>query len=127
MKLPFPFCRHRSKGPERLGEPQVPQCSGEALGLESGVCVQSFQLYLTLCDPMDCSLLGSSGHGILQARILEWLPFLSSGDLPDRGIEPRSPMSPELAGEFFTTSATWEVLELGTCTKVRVWSSCDGS
>ena len=26
----------------------------------------------TLCDPMDFSLLGSSVHGILQARILEW-------------------------------------------------------
>ena len=31
------------------------------------------QLCLTLCDPMDCSLPGSSVHGILQARILEWL------------------------------------------------------
>ena len=35
------------------------------------------QLCLTLCDPMDCSLSGSSVHGILQARILEWvaIPF----------------------------------------------------
>ena len=30
------------------------------------------QLCLTLCDPMDCSLLGSSVHGIFQARVLEW-------------------------------------------------------
>ena len=30
------------------------------------------QSYLTLCNPMDCSLLGSSFHGILQASILEW-------------------------------------------------------
>ena len=30
------------------------------------------QSCLTLCDPMDCSLLGSSVHGIFQARILEW-------------------------------------------------------
>ena len=32
---------------------------------------------LTLCDPMDCSLPGSSVHGILQVRILEWFagPF----------------------------------------------------
>ena len=32
---------------------------------------------VSLCDPMDCSLLGSSVHGILQARILEWVavPF----------------------------------------------------
>ena len=35
------------------------------------------QLYPTLCDPVDCSLPGSSVHGILQARILEWaaIPF----------------------------------------------------
>ena len=31
------------------------------------------QSYLTLCDPMDCSLPGSSIHGILQARVLEWV------------------------------------------------------
>ena len=31
------------------------------------------QSCLTLCNPMDCSLPGSSVHGILQARILEWV------------------------------------------------------
>ena len=30
------------------------------------------QLYLTPSDPMDCSLPGSSGHGIFQARVLQW-------------------------------------------------------
>ena len=45
----------------------------------------------TLWDPVDCSPPGSSVNGILQARILEWLPFPSPGDLPDPGIEPRSP------------------------------------
>ena len=46
------------------------------------------QLCLTLCDPMDCI-----AHGILQARILEWVGSLSllQGDLPNPGIEPRSP------------------------------------
>ena len=41
------------------------------------VCVQSLQLCLILCDPVDCSPPGSSVHGILQARILEWvaMPF----------------------------------------------------
>ena len=34
---------------------------------------QIAQLCLTLCDPMECSLPGSSVHGILQARILEWV------------------------------------------------------
>ena len=31
------------------------------------------QSCLTLCDPVDCSLPGSSVHGILQARVLEWV------------------------------------------------------
>ena len=48
-------------------------------------------LYPTLCDPMDCSLPGSSVHGIMQARILEWVAIPISRDLPDPGIEPRSP------------------------------------
>ena len=33
------------------------------------------QSCLILCDPMDCSWLGSSVHGILEARILEWVAF----------------------------------------------------
>ena len=44
------------------------------------------------CNPMDCSLLGSSVHGILQARILKELPFPSLEDLPDSGIEPGCPV-----------------------------------
>ena len=63
------------------------------------------QSCLTLCDPMDCSPPGSSVHGILQARMLEWVAMPSPGDLPDPGIEPRPLMSPALAGGFFTTSA----------------------
>ena len=45
----------------------------------------------TICDSMDRSPLGSSVHGILQARILKnGLPFSSPGDLPDPEVEPRS-------------------------------------
>ena len=44
-----------------------------------------------LCGPMDCSQSGSSVHGILQARILEWVAVPSPEDLPKPGIEPRSP------------------------------------
>ena len=36
------------------------------------------QLYLTLCDPMDCNPPGSSVHGIPQARILEWVAIAFS-------------------------------------------------
>ena len=66
------------------------------------------QLCPTLCSPMDCSLPGSSVHGIFQAGILEWVVIPFSRDLPDPGIEPWFLMSPALAGEFFTTSATWK-------------------
>ena len=37
------------------------------------------QLCLTLHDPMDCSLPGSSVHGIFQARVLEWVAIAFSG------------------------------------------------
>ena len=36
------------------------------------------QLCLTLRDPMDCSLSGSSVHGIFQARVLEWVAIAFS-------------------------------------------------
>ena len=53
-----------------------------------------------LCNPMDYSPPGFSVYGILQARILGWLPFPSPGDLPDPGIKPTSSV---LAGRFCTT------------------------
>ena len=40
------------------------------------------------------------------------LPCPSPGDLPDPGVEPTSLTSPELAGRFFTTSATWEAPDI---------------
>ena len=52
------------------------------------VVVQSLKSCLTLCNPMDYSLPGSSVHGILQARILEWVAFPPPGDLPNSGIKP---------------------------------------
>ena len=44
------------------------------------MCVhaKSLQPDPTVCDPMDCSLPGSSVHGILQARMLEWVAVPSS-------------------------------------------------
>ena len=55
---------------------------------------------------------GSCVYGILRARILEWVAFSSSRDLPDPAIELASPASPALAGGFFTASATWEANSL---------------
>ena len=48
----------------------------------------------TLCDPMDCSLSGSSGHVTLQARLLEWVAISSSsGIVPTQGLNPGLPHS----------------------------------
>ena len=58
------------------------------------------KLCLTLCDPMDNSPPGSSVHGILEARILEWV-----------AIKLTSLMSPALAGRFFTTEPPGKPLE----------------
>ena len=55
-----------------------------------GLVTQSCQ---TPCDFTDCSLPGSSAHGILQARILEWRAISFPGDLPDPRVEPSSPAS----------------------------------
>ena len=54
-------------------------------------------LCLTLCDPLDYSPPGSSVHGILQARILEWVAMPSSRGIFWPGIEPESLASPALA------------------------------
>ena len=62
-----------------------------------------------LFDPTDCSLLGSSVRGISQARYWNGLPFPSSGDHPDPGIEH---MSPALADGFITTESPGKVTRI---------------
>ena len=61
-----------------------------------------------LCDPVDCSPPGPSVHGILQARILEWVatPF-SRGSSQPRDWTWVS----RIVGKFFTIWATGEALE----------------
>ena len=71
---------------------------------------RSLQSCPTLCNRMDCSPPGSSVHGVLQARILEWVAC-PHPDLPDPGIKPASLMSLAVAGGLFTTGATWEADE----------------
>ena len=65
---------------------------------------------------MDCSLPGSSVHGIFQARILEWAACraLLQGELPDPKMEPASLMPLVLVDWFFTPITTWEELQNGT-------------
>ena len=70
-----------------------------------GTCAKSLQSGPTLCDPMDCTPPGSSVHGILQARLLEWVAILfSSGSSWPRDWTQVSP----IAGRFFTIWATRE-------------------
>ena len=69
---------------------------------------RSLQLCSTLCNPIDCSLPGSSVHGTFQARVLEWVVIPSSR----RSSQPRG-LNPCLlhllhSGGFFTSTATWE-------------------
>ena len=61
------------------------------------------QSCLTLYDPMDCSLPGSSVHGVLQARILEWvvIPFSRGSSHPRNQSQVSC-----TAGGFFTSWAT---------------------
>ena len=73
-------------------------CQSQSTHLQTSlVRAKSLQSCLTVRDPMDCSLPGSSVHGILQAKILEWVA-MSFSYLENR--------SPALAGGFFTISTT---------------------
>ena len=84
-------------------------------------CAKLLQLCPILCDPMDCSLPGSSVHGILQSRILEWVTISSS-----RGsswLEDGVPVSCVscVAGKFF---ASWAIIYTHTvyvCVLVGLW------
>ena len=84
-------------------------------------CCSVTQLYLTLCDPMDCSTPGSSIHGIVYARILEWVAISSS-----RGSSLSSDWTcisniSFLAGRFFACWATREapMYDIGSINSVR--------
>ena len=67
---------------------EVTQKINDPLMVSEKVKVLVAQLCLTLFEPMDYSLPGSSVHGILQARILELIAILSSMGLSELGIQP---------------------------------------
>ena len=82
--------------------PWTRNCAHVSLSLKESV---SHSVVSTLCDPMDCSPPGSSVHGILQARILEWVAIsFSRGSSQPRD---RTQVSC-IAGRFFTIWATRE-------------------
>ena len=61
------------------------------------------QSWPMLCDLTDYRLPVSSVHGVISARILEWVAIFSFKYLPNPGMEPMSPASLALAGGVFTT------------------------
>ena len=74
-------------------------------------CMHAWLLHscLTLCDPMDCSLPGASVHGILCARILEWVAVCFSR----RSSQLRDQSSIScIAGRFFTTEPPGKPLNI---------------
>ena len=91
------------------GGPQGSSDTGLKKSVHALVGARSLQSCPTLCDPMDCSLPGSSVHGISQARILEWAAVPTS-----RGFSPTQGLNLYLfhlllwQGGFSTTSASWE-------------------
>ena len=90
-------------------------------------CAKSLQLCLTLSDPVDCSSPGSSVHGILQARILEWvaMPFSRGSSWP-RDLTSLSLTSHALTGRFFITRATWEALNSKSALLCTIWNFISG-
>ena len=63
---------------EGEGRKEDEKAAEEYFCAAAAAVAKSLQSCLTLCNPMDCSPLGSSVHGILQARILEWIAKSSS-------------------------------------------------
>ena len=92
---------------EKLVDPVLDECKQQPHW--GHTCVLLLQSCLTLCDPMNFSLSDSSVHGILQARILEWVAMPSSR----RSSWPRdwtciSYIFCMGRCVFFTAGATWE-------------------
>ena len=85
---------HLAQSPQKLNawSKVIQPCRGQIWSqtllsdTEKNKKVKVAQSYLTLCHPMDYTVLG-----ILQPRILEWIAFPSPRDLPNPGVEPRSP------------------------------------
>ena len=83
------------------------------------VCVnaKSLQSYLTLCDPLDHSLVACQAPlstGFSRQEHRSGLPWPPPGDLPNTGIEPASPGAPEPQGDYFATELLGKPLSVMT-------------
>ena len=73
------------------------------------VCVSCLVVWL-FETPWTVACQASLSRGFSRQEFWSVLPFPPPGDLPNPGIEPKSLMSPALAGRFFMSSGTWEAL-----------------
>ena len=101
------------------------------------------QSFLTLCNAMDCSLPGSSVHGILQGRTLEWVVMPSSRGSSHTGIKSAYPAAPGLQadssplshwGSIFTSlgviyliTGSWSPSHISPTLYPCLWQSLDNS
>ena len=86
-------------------------------------CVQWLSCVRLFAAPWTVARQAPLSMGFSRQEYWNEVPFPSPGDLPD----PVSPMSPALAGGFFTTSATWEAVTLCmcvcvSCSVIEYWS-----
>ena len=105
---------------KRIGREWVIFCESKPLeSFKQRIFWYYFSLRRSLCNPMVCSLPGSSFHGTFQARILEWVATSFSRGLPNPAIEPRSPAlqanslpsePPGKPGLFCVKANHWRVL-----------------
>ena len=77
--------------------------------------MQNLFSHVWLCDAMDCSLPNSSVHGILQARILEWVATPSSRESSSPGIKLRYPVSPALQVDSLLLSHQGSPILVAVC------------
>ena len=93
-----------------------------ASGKDIDIDIEVAQSCPTLCDPMDCSLPGSSVHGIFQARVLEWVSISFSR----RSSQPRDrTLVSRIVGRRFTVWATREVPthpQMQETLETQIWS-----
>ena len=112
--------------------PQQSLCTAFALFVKESTWKWKALSHGRLCDPMDYT-----AHGILQARILEWVAFPFSGDLPSPLQVDTSPAEPQgkpkntgvgsislLQGIFPTQESNWSLLH---CRQILYQLSCQES
>ena len=83
---------------------------------------KALQLYLTLCNTMDCTCPGPLSMGFSRQEYWSELPFPTPGDRPYPGIKP---MTPALAGGFFTDKPPGKSYESWGICKNKDFDSAD--